>query len=140
MKKIAHRGNIAGAQPSNENRLKYLQHAFHNGFEVECDLLEYKGQLYFGHDEPLELADLNFLQSKGVWSHAKNINALLLLSKLKTHYFWHQEDNVCITSKNYIWCYPGFFPTHKKAVWLDLLDIKITANPTGIYGICSDWK
>lgn len=140
MKKIAHRGNINGPNISFENKIEYLKHAYNSGFEVECDLIAHNGILYFGHDEPIELADLEFIQSKGIWCHAKNLDALCILTKLRTHYFWHQEDNVCLTSKKFIWCYPGYYPVHKKAVWLDLLDIKLPNIDKNIYGICSDWN
>ena len=29
------------------------------------------------------------------------------LEKIKSNYFWHQNDDYTITSKGYIWAYPG---------------------------------
>ena len=24
------------------------------------------------------------------------------------HWFWHEEDKVTLTSKGYVWCFPGY--------------------------------
>ena len=138
MKIISHRGNINGKNPPYENTLDYLKHAFNIGFDVECDLIEYRGLLYFGHDEPQELADLPFLQSSKVWCHAKDLNALQLLMNMGTNCFWHESDSVTLTSYGFIWCYPGNFPIHKKAVWLDLFNTTLPEDKSNIYGICTD--
>jgi hypothetical protein len=139
MKFIAHRGNTNGVQPSWENTLDYLKFAYHDkGYDVECDLLSHRGMLYFGHDEPQEVADIGFLQQPGVWCHAKSIEALELLLHLRTRCFWHETDTVTLTNDGYIWCYPGVFPRHKRAVWLDLENIQLPEDTTGIYGICGD--
>lgn len=136
---IAHRGNYKGPQKFAENTIQYLEHAYFDiGYDVECDLIEHNGNLYFGHDEPQEIADLSFLQRDGVWCHAKNLEALELLLGMRTNCFWHEKDTVTLTSNKYIWCYPGNFPVHPRAVWLDLEDKPLPANKFGIYAICGD--
>lgn len=136
---IAHRGNYQGPQQFAENTVKYLEHAYFDmGYDVECDLIAHRGILYFGHDEPVEAADLQFLQREGVWCHAKNLEELELLLDMRTNCFWHDKDTVTLTSQKYIWCYPGNFPVHARAVWLDLEDIPLPENRFGIYGICGD--
>ena len=51
------------------------------------------------------------------------------------HCFWHQEDNYTITSKNFIWAYPG---------WEGSATRTIAVKPNGtlklaeFYGICTD--
>lgn len=136
---IAHRGNYQGPQKYAENTLQYLQHAYFDiGYDVECDLIAHRGNLYFGHDEPGEMADLNFIQRDGVWCHAKDLDALELLLSMRTNCFWHEKDTVTLTSQKYIWCYPGNFPVHPRAVWLDLEDIPLPKNKFGIYAICGD--
>ena len=139
MKFIAHRGNWAGPNPAYENKLEYLQAALDKQFDVECDLIGYRGELYFGHDEPDELADREFISNPSVFCHAKNLEALLLLADMRsTNYFWHQEDTVTLTSQGHMWCYPGVHPVHKRAIWLDLGGIPLPENTYGIYGICGD--
>jgi hypothetical protein len=76
----------------------------------------------------------------GVWNHAKNLEALEILMSMRTNCFWHQEDSVTLTSKNYIWCYPGIFVRKKNAIWLDLLGKPLPSNINGIYGVCGDYK
>lgn len=141
MRFIAHRGNYKGPQKFAENTIQYLEHAYFDmGYDVECDLIEHNGNLYFGHDEPQEIADLNFIQRDGVWCHAKNLKALELLLDMHTNCFWHEKDTVTLTSNKYIWCYPGIFPVHPLAIWLDLENTVLPENTTGIYGICGDKK
>ena len=42
-----------------------------------------------------------------IWFHAKNIEAFYELLKLNIVCFWHQNDDVTLTSNGYIWTYPG---------------------------------
>lgn len=135
---IAHRGNIAGPTV-NENKIEYLQHAYSLGHDVECDLHGFKGKLYLGHDGPTEIADIEFLTKVGVWCHAKNMEALELLNKIGANYFWHQNDSVTLTSKGFVWCYPGNHPHFSNAVWLDLENRPLPNDVSGIYGICGDF-
>lgn len=138
MRFIAHRGNWQGIKPELENTHEYLLDAYRRGYDVEVDVHGLNGVLYYGHDEPTERACTNFLQQPGVWCHAKNYAALILLSELRCHYFWHQTDDLTVTSDNYFWCYPGKNLQHPRAVWLDLEDIPLPEDTIGIYGICGD--
>ena len=63
-----------------------------------------------------------------------------MLLDMRTRCFWHDTDTVTLTKDGHIWCYPGNFPRHKRAVWLDLEDIPLPEDTTGIYGICGDKK
>lgn len=135
---IAHRGNIDGANLAYENDDAYLKHAYSIGYDVECDLIAHKGILYYGHEEPQQPADVSFLQQQGVWTHAKNLEALSILLRMNTNTFWHQTDDVTLTSKGYLWCYPGTFINNKTAIWLDLLDKPLPDKIGNIYGICGD--
>lgn len=136
MRKIAHRGNIAGVNSTAENTLEYLQHAYQH-YDVEVDVIGHRGILYFGHDEPQEPADTNFIQRPGVWTHAKNTHALELLTQTNANYFWHQEDDYTITRSGHIWCYPGNHLRTKNAIWLTF-DSEPVPDTTGIFGICKD--
>jgi hypothetical protein len=139
MRFIAHRGNWQGSNPDYENKIEYLQAALDKQFDVECDLIGYRGKLYFGHDEPNEIVNREFISNSSVFCHAKNLEALLLLADMpEITYFWHQDDTVTLTSQGHMWCLPGVHPTHKQAIWLDLGNIPLPENTYGIYGICGD--
>jgi glycerophosphoryl diester phosphodiesterase len=142
VKFIAHRGNTQGIRPELENTIGYLESALGAGHMVECDLQMQKGVLYLGHDELQEIAPLDLITDPRVFCHAKDIPALLLLSQLNAHCFWHQTDTVTITSNGYIWCYPGVFPAHKKAIWLWChTNVQATLpdpKARNIYAICGD--
>ena len=30
-----------------------------------------------------------------------------MLKKINAHYFWHQKDDITLTSKGYFWTFPG---------------------------------
>jgi hypothetical protein len=52
------------------------------------------------------------------------------------NYFWHQEDTVTLTSKNFIWAYPGKQPINRSiAVMPELFN----DNTDSCLGICSDY-
>lgn len=136
--KIAHRGNFLGAMPEYENTIRYLNNALTLGFWIECDVQMHNGELHFGHDEPQELVDFKILTHERTICHAKDLESLQVLHNLGAHYFWHQEDRVTLTSQGLIWCYPGEHPRHPNAIWLDLQDVMIPRDTTGIFGICAD--
>jgi hypothetical protein len=106
---IAHRGNISGPNPDKENHPDYIRDALNQGFNVEIDLWIEDKKIYLGHDKPeYEIKDKYFLLNKKFWIHAKNINAAYFLSNFfDVNWFFHQEDDCVLTSKGYIWTYPG---------------------------------
>ena len=71
----------------------------------------------------------------------KNIEAILQMRENDIHYFWHQEDKITLTSKNYIWAYPGSQPIENSIAVLPELnnDNSITMLPKKLFGICSDF-
>ena len=99
---ISHRGNINGINKKYENNPTYIQSAINKGYYVEIDVW-YKNAFFLGHDRPQFKVSQKFLENKKFWCHAKNIEALEKLQKLKTKYFWHQEDDYTLTSNGYIW-------------------------------------
>lgn len=71
-----------------------------------------------------------------MWIHCKNFEALDYFSKQKENYnyFWHQEDDFTITSKGFIWTYPG----------KEVGDLSVIVDLEGdsvynCYAICSDY-
>lgn len=141
---IAHRGNISGINPDLENTIDYLRQAHNEGFGVECDLQVHKGALYLGHDEPQEQADYSFLTKPYVFCHAKTVDTMQILINSGLHCFWHENDKMTLTSLGFMWCYPGIYPEHHKAIWLDIPEhnggnlLPKDVASKDIFGVCGD--
>ena len=131
---IAHRGNMNGPNEY-ENGQKYCEEAIAQGFNIELDVW-YTDTWWTGHDRPQYRVDPDFLLKKEVWCHAKNIEALKKLLELGAHCFFHQNDNVTLTSQQYIWTYPTQPLTEKSICVLPELQ---TIDVDGCAGICSDY-
>lgn len=135
---IAHRGNIWGREEQYENTIEYLRHAHNSGYGVECDLQVYNDVLYFGHDEPQQQADYEFLSLPYVFAHAKTVETMQVLLNSGIHCFWHETDKLTLTSLGYMWCYPGVYPVHHRSIWLDLEGASTPVIPPEIFGVCGD--
>lgn len=108
MKIISHRGCLTGPDLINENTQKQVNRAVNAGFDVEVDVWVINDKLYLGHDMPRHEVDLPYLTNPKLWCHAKNYKALELLLP-RAHVFWHQRDDLTLTSKGIPWCYPGVY-------------------------------
>ena len=111
MKIIAHRANINGPISKNENQKSSIKDCLDLGYEVEIDIRSLEGKLYLGHDKPqliINIEELRMIKNK-VWVHCKNLQALSFFRQIdeEFNYFWHEEDSYTLTSKGYIWAYPG---------------------------------
>lgn len=141
MKIIAHRGNIDGPS-KDENKPSVIDEAITLGYEVELDLRILNNELYLGHDEPTYLIDIDFLLDRldKLWIHCKDIESLIYCTQYLTNanYFWHQEDDYTLTSKNYIWVYPAIsIPTKSKCICvLPEVNDQFMFN---CQGICTDY-
>ena len=134
---ISHRGNINGRDEDRENHPEYIQEALDKGYNVEIDVwLTSYNQFYLGHDKTQYFVKLDFLKKDGLWCHAKNIEALNLMLKGDVHCFWHQEDDVTLTSKGYMWTYPGKQLTENSICVKPELSGE---KPKKVMGICSDF-
>jgi len=133
---ISHRGNINGIENENENKPEYLIDAIEKGFDVEVDVRFENNKFFLGHDCSQYKIKKEFLLNKKVWCHAKTPEALFELDKINAHYFWHQEDDYTITSKGFIWTYPG-----KELLSLSICVLPEAAKYKKIQclGICSDY-
>lgn len=140
---IAHRGNISGSIPEKENHPDYIWAAIQAGYDVEVDVWFVDGKFMLGHDEPQYEFPFGLIQNyySKLWFHCKNLEALETFLKLdatgsKLNYFWHEEDTVTLTSKNYIWAYPGKQPIKNSiAVMPEIYN----DNVEGCFGVCSDY-
>ena len=107
---IAHRGNIDGPNPAEENKPEYLLRALSMGFDVELDAWfdPITGQWALGHDEPQYPVKYDFLLTPGFWVHAKNGTTLqAIVRDPRINCFFHDKDEYTITSRGYIWAYPN---------------------------------
>ena len=132
---ISHRGFINGPDKIIENNPKQIKSLLDQKINVEIDIYFYKNQFYLGHDEPVYEINQSFLENDLLWCHAKNNNALEELKKIKAHYFWHQEDDYTITSRGYIWVYPGK-PLIKDSICV--LPEQHNLDYSKCYGVCTD--
>ncbi|MEE9367504.1 MAG: hypothetical protein V3V05_01440 [Pontiella sp.] len=106
MRFIAHRANLNGPVPADENKPDLIQEVLAQGYDVEIDVWHIDGAYLLGHDGPEYEVEENFLLQNGLWVHAKNLDALAML-KNKTNCFFHDVDDAVLTSHNVIWVYPG---------------------------------
>lgn len=141
MRLIAHRGLTQGPNAKLENRPEQICLSLSQGFDCEIDLQVIQGELWLGHDSPCYKINHEFLEAAGLWIHAKNLDALYLLTNTGFNYFWHQADDCVLTSRGYIWTYPEkpLTPLSIRLMpeWADPeLNTVIDSN---CYGICSDY-
>ena len=137
---ISHRGNINGPNPKQENHPIYIQKSLDLGYDVEIDIwMEDWGILFLGHDEPQYAITLDWLKerSSNLWIHCKNIQAVEWFNfTLDFNYFWHEKDTLTLTSKNYLWVYPGKQPIRESiAVMPEMYNDDLTK----CMGVCSDY-
>ena len=104
---ISHRGNINGKNPERENSPEYISEAIEAGYHVEVDVYEHNDKLYLGHDKPQYQIEISFLKNDKLWCHCKNAKALEKLVTADVHCFFHKTDDVVMTSKGYMWVFPG---------------------------------
>jgi len=137
---ISHRGNINGRIEGSENEPSYIDDAIRLGYNVEIDVRTLDGHLYLGHDEPQYKIDIDWLieRSDKLWIHCKDLETIVNIGNIKQdilNYFWHENDTVTLTSKKYIWAFPGKQPILASiAVAPELNDDDVSK----CIGICSD--
>lgn len=137
---ISHRGNVNGKFESYENEPNYIDAALRNGYDVEVDVWYVDGILYLGHDKPQYGVDFRWFRDRitKLWIHCKNIQALLHFKDCEydPHYFWHEEDMVTLTSKGFVWAYPGVQPIKNSIAVMPEL---YKDNTSLCGGVCSDY-
>lgn len=136
---IAHRGNIFGRNKERENSPLYIIEAINYGYNVEIDVWLKDGNLYLGHDEPIYKIDIEFLRDDKIWVHCKNLECLYYLLSEDIHCFFHQDDDATLTSRNFIWLYPGKKLENKRSIIVlpENNDYKYN-ELIRVYGICTD--
>lgn len=138
---ISHRGNTNGIIKEKENHPDYIDDAFLHNYDVEIDIWYNDNNLYLGHDYPNIKIDKEWLlcRSNKLWVHCKDIKSLYFLKELNDNinYFYHQNDDVTITSKGFFWTYPGKELTKNSIAVLP--EIQEFENIYNAIGICSDF-
>ncbi len=148
MFKISHRGNLDGPNSSIENCPKHIMALIRQGMQVEVDVRcsDDGKTLFLGHDYAQHMVPASFLLSPGLWCHAKDAHALVRLAELNAHYFWHDTDDVVLTSNRIHWVHPKVdlskFPIEfiKRAIL-----VKPETSPTPQHlrdqclGVCTDY-
>lgn len=144
MKIIAHRGNVFGPNTQTENTPCQIDYCILKGYDVEIDVWYVGRHFYLGHDTFKTLISLSFLEDRKdkLWIHIKNLLAMKEMQGSDFNYFWHQHDAYTLTSKGYVWTFPGldYCPGAKQV----LLDFSNTARQEyyknrNIYGLCLDY-
>lgn len=138
---ISHRGNLTGKDPKQENHPDYIWKALLEGFQVEIDVRYIDGKFKLGHDKPSYDFPYELIKNHAnkLWIHCKNLEAMSQLNQLDRggvhlNYFWHQKDDVILTSKGYLWAYPGKDIDNSIAVLPEIHNDNISNR----IGICSD--
>jgi len=139
---ISHRGNTNGPDKQKENTLDQINKTLSLGFDVEIDIWCKDNSLFLGHDEAEQAVELGWIKEncKNLWVHCKNLEAIVELNKEESiNYFWHQEDDFTLTSKNFIWTYPNKSVTTKSVIVCKDERSTLKYFKKNITGICSDY-
>lgn len=104
------------------------------GFDVEVDAW-YQDGWFLGHDKPIYPVGPLFLGTPGVWVHCKNYAALQHGLEDGLHCFYHTDEDYVLTSRGYIWSYPGQPGGERTICVLP----ELGQSPQGFAGICSDY-
>jgi hypothetical protein len=137
---ISHRGNIEGKKEQFENEPNYILLACKAGYNCEIDVRYENEKWFLGHDKPEYEIPFKFLLTGNFWIHAKTIITLHELMKYDFNCFYHENDPCVLTSKGYIWTYPGFSlgPTGKYNKSICVLPELNNITEFNCVGICSD--
>jgi hypothetical protein len=135
---ISHRGNTNGKILEAENHPEYINDTICLGYEVEIDMWWFNDKIYLGHDKPQYEVNDKWLEERidKLWIHCKNVELLNWIRNTSLHYFWHEADTITLTSKNYIWAYPGKQPIIGSIAVMPELNQE---SVFGCIGVCSDF-
>ena len=118
-----------------ENDPRYIENTLGKGFNVEVDVWSNNSDFFLGHDKPEHQVSEMFLRHGSVWCHAKDIKTFYNLIEIGAHCFSHDQDEVALTTKGYLWSTYGNQMTSKSICVMPPRNIEL---PQGIAGVCSD--
>jgi len=136
---ISHRGNLNGREPERENRISFIDVALKKSFYVEIDVRYCDNKFYLGHDVIQEVLPNNFLMNSRIIFHAKTLITLIKLLAFNTHCFFHDTDDVTLTSRNFLWVHP-LTPLSDIPTILNVIVIQVNPKKLSLKadGYCSD--
>ena len=137
IKLISHIVNLDGPQEQ-DNVISQLEEVAKTML-VEVDVWYLDHGWYLGHDGPERAVSFDFISNPNFILHAKNLNALYKLTGTNLHYFWHQEDDFTLTSKQLIWTYPRKEVTPRSIVVCQTAEEAIEYSKKELWGICTDY-
>ena len=141
---ISHRGNVNEKNVKMENHPSYIDEAIKDEYDVEIDVWYVDEKLWLGHDNPQYEIDIEWLKHRigKLWIHCKNLpaaeyfhNNTDVMIRGYGNYFFHNTDDTTITSKGYLWVYPGKQPVKNS---ISVLPEIHNDDISQCYGICSD--
>lgn len=141
MKIISHRGNLEGPDPSKENDPRQIEIVLATTkFLVEVDLWINDSKFELGHDYPEYPIDPEWLLKYKDYLviHAKDVNTAntLYITGKKFNWFFHNTDDMTLTSQGWIWSYPGVYMTNGIVVELGKPNKAMILNT---FGVCTDY-
>jgi len=137
---ISHRGNLTGKRPNDENHPHYIDLAINKTYYVEVDLWVENDNFYLGHDHPQYKVSLSWLTDRKKWLfiHLKQPSVPKQFKEENLCYFFHQKDDMTVTSNGIGWLYPKYFyPPGGVAVLPEIYNPPIE-NLVKCIGVCSD--
>jgi len=135
---ISHRGNLKGSDKKRENHPSCIDEVLHQGYDCEVDIRINDGIVHLGHDNPVYPVGIRWLieRKENLWIHCKDHESMeLMQNHPELNYFWHDKDDMTLTSKGYVWVYPGKQPVKNSIAVLPEVN---KDDVFGCAGICSD--
>jgi hypothetical protein len=135
MKIISHRGNLTGSDQKLENKPEQIEKVINMGFDVEVDLRVDDNELYLGHDFAQYNIKYEWIDNlkNNLWIHAKNYESVNFLKKTNLNWFWHDQDDMTLTSHGIIWSNIGKY--FNGGITVSLCHREL---PDYILGVCTD--
>ena len=95
--------------------------------------------MFLGHDHPQENIDLEFLLQyrKKLWVHCKDVESLGVLADKNINCFGHSTDEFVLTSKGYIFTFPGTKQTENSISVMP--EISNSKHSLSTFAVCTDY-
>lgn len=140
MKFISHRGNI-NKTDNCDSQIKQIEDIINfTDYDIEIDVRKVNpGAVGLGHNhigDIVSIEDLFKLKDR-LWVHSKDISTFLLMQKCGFNTFIHDFDDCALTTKGYLWIYPGVTIEGDKSIAVLPEEIK-PKNLEKAYAICTD--
>lgn len=134
---------MTGPNPGRENSPQYINEALSAGFDCEIDLWVCDGVTKLGHNHGQYPIDLDWMRERkeNLWVHCKNHEAVAMMASDTLNWFFHDSDSYTLTSKGYVWSYPGVAVAGSTSIVLHFgrSDPTRRGDLAKAYGICGDF-